>query len=101
MDASIELKKCQDAVGDLRVESSSLNLSDDNKGDAVLEQEIWDVGDGYGYGCKALRSFLDTSAPSDAAEAKQQFAKGGGVIEDMIGLGTDKYVEMGGRRGDL
>jgi len=96
IDGSIELKKCEDAASGINDDAYSLPVQSSEDADSALLESVRKIGDGLGYGCKALRKFVDTNAPSDAADAKTQFAEVmHGIYESEI-RAQEKYASMGG-----
>lgn len=101
VDASGELKNCQDEASGIKDDAYDLPLDLNNDSDNELLQSLAAIGDGFGYGCKSFRAYLDTNAPSDASDAKAYFGKANDAIEDATLLVMSKYVGMGGRYQDL
>jgi hypothetical protein len=101
IDASDRLQKCADAASGINDDAAELNLDSGNDSDAALQDSIGKIGDGYGYGCKAMRKFMDTNAPSDGADAKDEFQTGSTAIDEAMLRAVVKYQLMGGNPKDL
>ena len=101
IDASDRLQKCADAASGINDDAAELNLDTGNDSDAALRDSIGDIGDGYGYGCKALRKFMDTNAPSDGADAKDELKTGSTAIDEAMLRAVVKYQLMGGNPKNL
>jgi len=97
IDASAAFKECQDAASGIKIDSGGLPSAIDIE----INANIYKVGDGLGYGCKSLRSYLDTNAPSDAANAKSQLNGVPEALDVATHMLRAEYVKMGGNPQDI
>ncbi len=97
IDASASFKECEEAASGIKQDSATLP----DKIDELIYANIYKVGDGLGYGCKSLRSYLDSGAPSDAADAKSRLNGVQDAIDTAAHQLRQKYVELGGKRADI
>lgn len=96
IDASQELKNCEEAASGIKEDGSDMTTGDDSELGVSLWDKIAKIGDGLGYGCKSLRQYLDTQRPSDAADAKSQLASVPDAVIAAQFLAQEKYKQMGG-----
>ncbi len=96
IDASAELKNCEDAASGIKDDASDLTNDDNSDLGTSLWGKVAKIGDGLGYGYKSLRQYLDTQAPSDAADAKSQLGGVPGAVVAAQYLAQEKYRQIGG-----
>jgi hypothetical protein len=94
--ASGKLKDCEEAASGISDAGYNLPLDLENDKDSSLLEAVKSVGDGLGYGCKSMRAFLDTGAPSDGADAKASLASVPDAMYKAQYLADQKYKAMGG-----
>jgi hypothetical protein len=94
--ASRELKTCQDRASGIVTHTFNLRLDPQNGSDRDLLIAINKVGDGLENVCKSARSYLETKAPSDFADAKVHFANVVDGIVQAESLARSKYQRLGG-----